>query len=981
MAVVGIGEIVVVPSMKGFQREVGKEVAGASNSDPVKKGGGAIGKVLVNSAKAGLAGGAVVLGTALTKGFGRLQAIENARAKLSGLGHDAGVVEGIMKNATDAVKGTAFGLGDAAGAAANLVAAGIKPGQELEKQLTLVGDAATIAGVGFGDMSSIFSKAASSNKVQMDIIGQLHDMGVPALQLIADEMGVTAEEASKMASDGAVDFATFSAAMEKGMGGAAQESGKTLSGAFDNSMAAIGRFGANLLSGVYPQLTTFFGSFIEWMGPVEEIAKVIGEHLGNALKTAVDWMIQAGTWINNNRAWIEPLVVAIGAMATAWGLWTGAIKLWQTVTKIAAGVQAAFNAVMAANPIMLVVMLIAGLVAAIVWLYQNNETARKIIDTAWKAIKNGIKAAVDWIIGAWRNVSTWVTKTLPDGFNKLKNNVVTVWNNIWSKISGVWASISGVFNVIKTWVTITLAAVWNGLKTTVSNVWDGIKTKITTIWTNVKSTFNSIKNFLKDTLGPVFTWFRDSVIKPVWDGIKTAIKNVWNNGIKPVFDTISKVLKGDFKGAFQTAKDSIDRIWKGVANVVRKPINFVINTVYNDGIRSVFNKVAGVVGIGKLDRANEIPAFAKGGVHKGGWALVGEEGPELVNFSDPGRVYTAGETRAMLAGKAQAPDGAFDGLHDARMLQPTHAGIGGFWSDTWNNIKGVGRSVGDAVKKGLDWVRGGLAKAAEWVLNPLKDRLGADLGTSGFGGIVSGLAKKAIDGVFKFLRGEDDKANDDGGAMFYDGPAGTFAKPANGPITSGFGSSRGRYPHAGIDFAVGIGSAVRAMLNGVVRKIGWNAVAGRTGKGMLLDHANGMSSYYGHLSAWGKRPGDQVKAGERIASSGNTGRSTGPHLHAELWRNGQPFNYRSYLYDSGGVLPTGLSQIVNASGKPEAILSNSQWKTMSALAAQGAQFPDSMTLVVDGHEFTAYVSDVADGRMRQAKRDARRGNRQMSGQR
>ncbi|GAA3305397.1 M23 family metallopeptidase [Glutamicibacter nicotianae] len=172
------------------------------------------------------------------------------------------------------------------------------------------------------------------------------------------------------------------------------------------------------------------------------------------------------------------------------------------------------------------------------------------------------------------------------------------------------------------------------------------------------------------------------------------------------------------------------------------------------------------------------------------------------------------------------------------------------------------------------------------------------------------------------------------------------------------------------------------MLNGIVRKIGTNVVPGRTGRGMVVDHANGLSSYYGHLSAWGKRPGDEVKAGDRIASSGNTGRSTGPHLHAELWRNGVPFNYRNYLYDNGGVLNPGLSQVMNLTRQPEAILTSRQWRDISTLAQRGAQqFPDRMTLVVDGHEFTAYVSDVADGRMRSAKREARRGNRQMTGQR
>ena len=849
MAVVGIGEILVQPSMKDFQRDVGKEVAGLEGSAPVKKAGGKFGAALKGAAVAGIAGGAVAIGTALTRGFGRLKSIEQAQATLTGLGHSAQNVEKIMGNANAAVKGTAFGLGDAATAAASLVAAGIKPGQDLEKTLTLVGDAATIAGVEFNDMSAIFGKAAAGNKVQMDIIGQLHDAGVPALQLIATEMGVTAEEASKMASKGEVDFATFERAMTQGMGGAAQESGKTLSGAFDNSMAAVGRFGANLIQDIYPQLTEFFNGFIEWMGPVEEIGKVIGEKLGTALKNMTTWVRENKDMISS---FLPVLGIAVGGLAAYFAITKTmaafkAIQTWYAATTLS---QKGLNAAMKANPIGLIITAITLLVGAIVWLYQNNETARKIIDAAWTGIKNAVKFA-------------------------------------WERV--------------------------------------------------IKPAFDAISNFVKNVLGPAFKWLKDKVIDPVWNGIKSVIDSVWKNGIKPVFTAIMQVLKGDFTGAFQTAKDAIDRIWKGVANVVRKPINFVINTVYNKGIVPVFNKVASLVGISEIDPADEIPEFAKGGLAKKGWALVGEEGPELVNFSNPGRVYTAAETRAMLAGNSQAPDGALDALHAAGVDTRSHAGIGGWVDSAFGGLRNAAAAVGGALKKGLDWVRGGLAKAAEWVLNPIKNSLDAALGTTGFGGMAGGLAKKAIDGAINWLRGKDSEAADDGGALFYDGALGRFAKPANGHITSGFGASRGKWPHAGIDFAVPIGSAVRSMLNGVVRKIGWNAASGRTGKGMIVDHAQGYSSYYGHLNGWGKRPGEEVKAGERIADSGNTGRSTGPHLHAELWNGGKPFNFMSYLYDSGGVVPTGLRMIANASNKPEALLSNSQWKNMSTLANQAAQ--------------------------------------------
>src|SRR5690606_37813786 len=117
--------------------------------------------------KTGIAAGVAVgaaTGAALWRGFERLKGIENAEAKLRGLGHSAQTVEGIMDNALASVKGTAFGLDEAATTAAGAVAAGIKPGKELERVLGLTGDTATIAGSSMGELGAIFNKVAASNR-------------------------------------------------------------------------------------------------------------------------------------------------------------------------------------------------------------------------------------------------------------------------------------------------------------------------------------------------------------------------------------------------------------------------------------------------------------------------------------------------------------------------------------------------------------------------------------------------------------------------------------------------------------------------------------------------------------------------------------------------------------------------------------------------------------------------------------------------
>lgn len=264
----GTAYITVLPSMKGARGQIASELgaAGSTGGDKAKKGFlGTVGGMMGGVGKIAAVAGGVITGAlggiAVTGGFNRAMQIEQAQAKLSGLGHDTQAVEKIMSNASAAVKGTAYGLGDAATVAASAVAAGVKPGQELQDVLTLVGDAASIAGTDMGSMGAIFNKVKASNKLQMDSINQLHDAGIPALALVADQLGVTAEEASAMASSGEIDFATFAAAMQEGMGGAAQKSGETFTGALANTRAALGRVGETMLTPFLAATTKALTSF------------------------------------------------------------------------------------------------------------------------------------------------------------------------------------------------------------------------------------------------------------------------------------------------------------------------------------------------------------------------------------------------------------------------------------------------------------------------------------------------------------------------------------------------------------------------------------------------------------------------------------------------------------------------------------------------------------------------------------------------
>jgi murein DD-endopeptidase MepM/ murein hydrolase activator NlpD len=117
-----------------------------------------------------------------------------------------------------------------------------------------------------------------------------------------------------------------------------------------------------------------------------------------------------------------------------------------------------------------------------------------------------------------------------------------------------------------------------------------------------------------------------------------------------------------------------------------------------------------------------------------------------------------------------------------------------------------------------------------------------------------------------------------------------FLWPLRGPVTSRFGIRphplfRRRHFHSGVDISAPRGTPVMAAMAGTVMFTGWY---GGYGKLVVLDHGNGVSTLYGHLSAILVRPGQRVGRGQVIGRVGTTGYTTGPHLHYEIRQNGRP---------------------------------------------------------------------------------------------
>ena len=126
--------------------------------------------------------------------------------------------------------------------------------------------------------------------------------------------------------------------------------------------------------------------------------------------------------------------------------------------------------------------------------------------------------------------------------------------------------------------------------------------------------------------------------------------------------------------------------------------------------------------------------------------------------------------------------------------------------------------------------------------------------------------------------------------------------PVRGPVNSDFGQRRSPWApnsefHSGIDIGAPVGMPVKAPAPGVVVFAGQQPEYGIT---LVLDHGNDTRSLYGHLSKVTVAMDQQVRRGDTVALTGNTGRSSGPHLHYEIQVKGQPLNPHSYIWEESG---------------------------------------------------------------------------------
>ena len=341
--------------------------------------------------------------------------------------------------------------------------------------------------------------------------------------------------------------------------------------------------------------TELLGDFTEWIknnkDKIAEMVKNLADRIANTIKWIVahgseikDAIVKiikvlAGLWVGDKIAkvikTVKSAITVIRSLGTV-------VKTIITVVKTVTTVVKALFAVLAANPIALVIAAIAALVAGFVWLWNNCEEFREFWVNLWEGIKEVTAAVWEAIVGffttAWEAICL-AFESAGEFFTGVWNSICDAFASVGEFFSGLWEDIKEIFAGVGEW----FGGIFSGA------------------WDKIKEAFSGIGK-----------WFGDR-----WDDIKGVFKNV------ELF----------FRGVFQGAKDAVETIIKAMVEVIKTPINWIIDGI-NTFIRGL-NKIQipdWVWGIGGYGiNIPEIPNLETGGIlKKGQIGLLEGNGAEAV---------------------------------------------------------------------------------------------------------------------------------------------------------------------------------------------------------------------------------------------------------------------------------------------------------------------------------------------------------------
>lgn len=555
----------------------------------------------------------------------------------------------------------------------------------------------------------------------------------------------------------------------------------------------------------------------------------------------------------------------------------------------------------------------------------------------WNTIKNSVINRAKGLWNGVRNTFNALKKGTTAIFNAVKNFTLKVWTNIKngvvSRAKALWSGVRNAWNNLKKGTTNTFKAVGSFMSSKWNSIKSGTVNKAKALWSGVKGAWGSLSKGTRNTMNAV-----GSFMSKKWQGIKnstvnlvTGMKNKVTGVMNKMGDVIKSVtgnIKGFFSGMIGKVKSGLNKLIDGVNWVGDKLGMGKIGPVKMHTGTEHTNTTTNVVKNGKIARDTFATVGDKGrGNGPGGFRHEAIKYPNGKMALTPNRDTTAflpkgssvmngAQTHSMLNSLPRFNGGTLSNKKPKKKKKGDNI-FGDVWEGTKAGTKAATGKVVEGGKavvskslamaaKGKKWMEDKIGDVMDWIDKPgkLLDKVleGVGLNLDGFGiekaaelpydmmkGMFGKLKKSAIDTFTSWM---EEQGGGDGGYI-------DLSKGINFPFSPN-GRAPGYpfpYPHMGVDLNY-VYDKLYSVASGTATA---KTTAGGFGKHMWIKKGN-MDYIYGHMSKFAFNGSKKVKPGDYLGVSGNTGMSSGPHLHFEVRKNGKAIDPLKWLKanDGGG---------------------------------------------------------------------------------
>lgn len=518
-------------------------------------------------------------------------------------------------------------------------------------------------------------------------------------------------------------------------------------------------------------------SIEQMLGAFESAAIVIQDILSPAIASIADSIGSLVEKFVSAPRWVQTTIVSLGLLAAAVGpilFGVGKLmKLFQTmkvgilalragftalntaVTVVGGGVKALF-AVLAANPIILIIGAIVAAVAAFIYFWNTSEEFRDFFIGMWEGIKEAVGVALEWVEDSWTNMvegAKNAVESVKQAWDDTKQWFADLWQGIKDSAAAMWEGTKQVFNdavdsVVSAWNIVAgwFSDLWNGIKSVVSkivgNIAEAINSRFGYLIKTIIFSFESVVIFLQNTWNNlvniaknVFTILKNVILAPIlfitslisggWEEAKNNMIGVWNNIVESASNIWGSFVQ-IFIDFFETIREIAIVLGEGFKSAINNVLIEIATITYNtwNSIKQFFSDTWESIKQGAIDAWNGLKSWLS----------------ETWNNMKQGAIDTWNSVKQFFVDLWESTK-----TNTINMWNAIKDGVATAWENTKNAVINTAKGIVDGAKQAWEDLKTGVSNAIEKVKETFDQIRQIDL---------LQIGKDIIDGLVKGIKGK-----------------------------------------------------------------------------------------------------------------------------------------------------------------------------------------------------------------------------------